>query len=86
VRGCRADRRRNIRSGLCVAFYPPCPLAEELDPGRYVAFLADNEAVHYIWNLIICVLNGVVLLVLARSQMYGRDSKGPTGLDRNQEQ
>lgn len=34
------------------------------DPLRSVAFLADNQVIMYIWNLIIYVLAGVVLVVL----------------------
>ena len=38
---------------------------EDPDPGESVAFLADNQAIMYIWNLIIYVVNGVFLVVLA---------------------
>jgi hypothetical protein len=39
--------------------------AGDTDPDESVAFLADNQAVMYIWNLIIYVVNGVFLVVLA---------------------
>jgi hypothetical protein len=37
----------------------------ELDPVQTVAFLIDNHAIMYIWNLIIYVAFGVFLVVLA---------------------
>ena len=37
----------------------------DVDPGQFLAFLADNQAIMYIWNLIIYVVNGVFLVVLA---------------------
>ncbi len=37
----------------------------DVDPDRFVAFLADNQAIMYIWNLIIYVVNGIFLVVLA---------------------
>jgi len=36
-----------------------------LNPEQTVAFLADNEAILYVWNLIIYVVFGVCLVVLA---------------------
>lgn len=37
----------------------------DIDPGQQVAFLVDNQASLYMWNLIICVAFGVFLIVLA---------------------
>lgn len=39
--------------------------SEELDPVQTVAFLADNAAILYLWNLIIYVIFGIFLVVLA---------------------
>lgn len=36
----------------------------DIDPVQHVAFLADNQTLMYIWNLIIYVAFGVVLVVL----------------------
>ena len=47
----------------------------DLDPGQTVAFLADNQAIMYIWILIIYVVNGVFLVVLALA-LYERLKAG----------
>lgn len=39
--------------------------AVDVDPGQSVAFLVDNQAIIYIWNIIIYVVFGVLLVVLA---------------------
>lgn len=41
------------------------PADSDRDPGLYVAFLADKHAVAQLWNFIIYVIFGVVLVVLA---------------------
>jgi hypothetical protein len=38
---------------------------EDADPARIVAFLADNQALMYFWNLTIYVVNGICIVVLA---------------------
>jgi len=43
----------------------------DVDPGAYVAFLAANQAIMYVWNLIIYVAFGVVLVVLSLA-LYDR--------------
>ena len=45
------------------------------DPVQSVAFLADNQAILYIWNLIIYVLFGIFLVVLALA-LYERLKAG----------
>ena len=51
--------------GIALAFTILAPYATgDLDPGQTVAFLADNGAILYVWNLIIYVLFGVFLVVL----------------------
>ena len=46
------------------------------DPGQALAFLADNQPLLYLWNLIIYVVNGVflVVLVLALHQRLKADT------------
>lgn len=49
----------------------------DLDPGESVAFLADNHAAIFIWNLITLVVFSVALVVLAlalNSQLKGSSS------------
>ena len=51
--------------GIALAFTILAPYATgDLDPGQTVAFLADNGAILYVWNLIIYVLFGVFLVIL----------------------
>ncbi len=51
--------------GIALAFTILAPYATgDLDPGQTVAFLADNGAILYAWNLIIYVLFGVFLVIL----------------------
>lgn len=45
------------------------------DPGESVAFLADNQNIMYMWNLIIYMINGVFLVVLALA-LYERLKAG----------
>ena len=47
----------------------------DLDPGQKVAFLADNQAIMYIWNLIIYIVFGIFLVVLALA-LYERLKAG----------
>ena len=50
--------------GLGLALTLLAPVLDA-DPDQYVAFLADNLTLMYIWHLIIYVVNGVFLVVLA---------------------
>ena len=51
--------------GIALAFTILAPYATGgLDPGQTVAFLADDGAILYVWNLTIYVLFGVFLVVL----------------------
>lgn len=56
--------------GLLVTVLAPT-VAVDVDPGQSVAFLADNQAIMYVWNLIIYVVFGVFLVVLAQA-LYER--------------
>ncbi len=47
----------------------------DVDPDRFVAFLADNQAIMYIWKLIIFVVFGVFLVVLVLA-LYERMKAG----------
>lgn len=47
----------------------------DVDPVQNVAFLADNQAIMYTWNLIIYVVFGVFLVVLALA-LYERLKAG----------
>ncbi len=49
--------------------------AEDVEPIQKVAFLADNQAITYIWNLFIYVVAGVCLVVLALA-LYERLKAG----------
>jgi hypothetical protein len=52
--------------GIGLGFTVLAPfMTEALDPAETVAFLADNRTILYLWNQIILVLFGVVLVVLA---------------------
>lgn len=50
--------------GLGLALTLLAPVLDA-DPDQYVAFLADNLTLMYVWHLIIYVINGVFLVVLA---------------------
>lgn len=50
--------------GFGLLFTMLAPLAGDLDPNQYVAFMADNRTTMYLWNLIIYVVNGAFLVVL----------------------
>lgn len=50
--------------GFALLFTLLAPLAGDLEPSQYGAFLAENQATIYLWNLIIYVVNGVFLVVL----------------------
>ena len=50
--------------GFGLLFTMLAPLAGDLDPNQYVAFMADNRTTLYLWNLIIYVVNGAFLVVL----------------------
>lgn len=49
--------------GFTLAFTLLAPIWD-LDPGQYVTFLVENQALMYVWHLIIYVVNGVFLVVL----------------------
>lgn len=49
--------------GLGLALTLLAPVLDA-DPDQYVAFLADNLTLMYVWHLIIYVVNGVFLIVL----------------------
>jgi hypothetical protein len=51
------------------------PIAGDLDPGQHVAFLVDNQAIMYTFNLIIYVAFGVFLVVLSLA-LYERLKTG----------
>jgi hypothetical protein len=52
--------------GFVLLFTIMAPMATgDLDPIQQVAFLADNQAILYIWNLVIYVVFGVLLVVVA---------------------
>ena len=51
--------------GLFFTLLAPYYGTKDLDLGQFVAFLADNQAIVFIWHLIIFVVNGVFLVVLA---------------------
>ena len=51
---------------LLLAVFEPAGYGSlDVDPGQNAAFLADNQSIMYIWNLVIYVLFGVFLVVLA---------------------
>ena len=60
--------------GLGLALTLLAPVLDA-DPDRYVAFLADNQAIMYVWHLIIYVVNGVFLVVLVLA-LYERLKAG----------
>lgn len=60
--------------GLGLALTLLAPVLDA-DPDRYVAFLADNLTLMYIWHLFIYVVNGVFLVVLALA-LYERLKAG----------
>ncbi len=62
--------------GIALALTILAPYATgNLDPGQTVAFLADNGAILYVWNLTIYVLFGVFLVVLVLA-LYERLKAG----------
>ena len=50
--------------GMAVLFTILAPISGNVDPGQYVAFLADNQLFMHLWHLLIYVVNGVFLVVL----------------------
>jgi hypothetical protein len=56
------------------------PLAGDLDAAGFFASLAERQGLLFVWNLLICVLNGafLVLLVLA---MHERRAAAPPAAD-----
>jgi hypothetical protein len=67
--------------GFGLLFTLLAPLAGDVDPGQLVAFLADNQAIMYAWNLIIYVVFGIFLVVLALA-LYDRLKAGSPALVR----
>ncbi len=66
--------------GFALFFTLLAPYATgDIDPGQYVAFLADNRAIMHIWNLIIFVVFGIFLVVLSLA-LYDRLKAGATAL------
>jgi len=60
--------------GLGLFFTLLAPILDA-EPDQYVAFLVDNQALMYVWHLIIYVINGVFLVVLALA-LYERLKAG----------
>ena len=56
--------------GLGLALTLLAPVLDA-DPDQYVAFLADNLTLMYVWHLIIYVVTGVFLVVLALGELGG---------------
>ena len=66
--------------GIALALSVLAPYATgDLDPGETVAFLADNQAVMYIWNLVIFMVFGLFLVVLTLA-LYERLKAGSRGM------
>ena len=61
--------------GFGLIFTLLAPLAGDLDPDQYMAFLVDNHTLLYIWHLFIYVVNGIFLVVLALA-LYERLKAG----------
>ena len=62
--------------GMGLGFTVLAPIMTgDLDPVQSAAFLADNQAITYIWNLIIYLVFGVFLVVLALA-LYERLKAG----------
>lgn len=64
---------------LFAVLLPAGYLIENPDPVQSAAFLADNQALLYIWNLILYIVNGVFLVVLALA-LYERLNAGSPAL------
>ena len=65
--------------GFGLLFTLLAPMATgELDPGQTVAFAAEHQAVIQLWNLIIYVVFGIVLVVLALALHARLRSGAPT--------
>lgn len=66
--------------GIALGFTILAPyVAGDLEPVQEVAFLADNQAIMYVWNLIIYVVFGVFLVVLSLA-LYQRLKAGSPGV------
>ncbi len=61
--------------GFGVIFTLLAPLAGDLDPNQYMAFLTDNHTLLYAWHLFIYVVNGAFLVVLTLA-LYERLKAG----------
>jgi hypothetical protein len=64
---------------LFTLLVPAGYFAAEVDPLQNVAFLADNQAIMYIWYLIIYVIFGIFLVVLSLA-LYERLQAGSPAL------
>ena len=66
--------------GIAVGFTALAPYMDgQLNPLETVAFMVENQSILYIWNQIIYVLFGIVLVVLALA-LYQRLQKGSPAL------
>lgn len=65
--------------GFALLFTLLAPLAGELGPDEFLALLADNYAIMYVWNLIIYVINGIFLVVLVLA-LHSRLQSGAPAL------
>jgi hypothetical protein len=66
--------------GIAVGFTVLTPYMDgQLNPLETVAFMVENQSILYIWNQIIYVLFGIVLVVLALA-LYQRLQKGSPAL------
>lgn len=50
--------------GFALVFTLLAPILDEIEPSKYVAFLADNHVLMYVWNMLIYVVNGIFLVIL----------------------
>ncbi|NNJ12778.1 DUF4386 family protein [Chloroflexales bacterium ZM16-3] len=67
-----------IGMGLMFTVLAPYGLGE-LDPAQTVAFLAENQAIMYVWNQIIYVVFGIALVVLSLA-LHARVQAGAPAL------
>ena len=51
----------------------------DADPGRYIAFVADNQAIVYVWNLVAYWVSAATLIVMALA-LYERLKAGSPAL------
>ena len=68
-----------IGFGLFSTVLAPAMLGSDVNPGQKVAFLADNQAIIYVSNLILYLVFGVFLVVLALA-LYERLKAGASAI------